>query len=268
MKISAKGEYYGTMEMEQNLGGIFVSEYDYIMPKTDWHYHENPYFMYVLQGDVRDFNKQQRRNCPSGTLIFHNWQEAHYNTKESKTARGFHIEFERKWFTDRKIDIDLWEGTQIIENPGIHHIMAKLYSEFRCYDHLSALSIELLLFEICENIELIRQSKSQKIPSWINDLKEILHHKQEGLSLKYLSDQLGVHPGHISRAIPKYFSSTLGNYIRQQKIKKALKLIHNSNHTLQDITFTCGFSDQSHFIRTFKSFMGMTPNQYKSRIKR
>ena len=69
MKISTKGEYYGTMQLEQNYSGVLVSEYDYFMPATDWHYHENPYFMYVLEGDVEDINKQQKRNCPSGTLI-------------------------------------------------------------------------------------------------------------------------------------------------------------------------------------------------------
>ena len=267
MKISTKGEYYGAMQLEQNYSGVLVSEYDYFMPATDWHYHENPYFMYVLQGDVEDINKQQKRNCPSGTLIFHNWQEPHLNTKKSSTARGFHIEFERNWFTERKIDIDLWEGTQIVDNPKIHHLLAKLYSEFRFQDDLSEVSIELLLFQICENIESNQSSKNQKVPLWIDALKDILNQENEDLSLQYLSNQLGVHPAHISRAIPKYFSSTLGDYIRQQKIKKAINLIHHSSYSFQDITFGCGFSDQSHFIRTFKHYLGMTPKQYRNRIK-
>lgn len=266
MKISTKGEYYGVMQLEQNYGGILVTEYDYNMPVTDWHYHENPYFMYVLHGEVGDINKKQKRHCSSGTLIFHNWQEAHFNTKESNNARGFHIEFDRSWFARRKIDIDLWEGTQIIENPKIHHLMAKLYSEFKLQDHLSEVSIEMLLFQICENINSSQSTKNQKIPLWIDELKEILHRDNEDLSLKYLSNQLGVHPGHISRAIPKYLSSTLGGYIRQQKVKKAINLMHHSNHSLQDITYGCGFSDQSHFIRTFKSYMGMTPKEYRKRI--
>lgn len=267
MKISAKGEYYGTMQMEQNFNGVLVSEYDYYLPNTDWHYHENPYFMYVLQGDVMDLNKNQKRNCPSGTLIFHNWQEPHCNTKESKTARGFHIELDRKWFAERKIDLDLWEGTQIIENPRIHHLMAKLYAEFRFQDHLSEVSIEMLLFQVCENIEFSQICKNQKTPLWIDSLKEILHQENDDLSLKYLSNELGVHPGHISRAIPKYFSSTLGGYIRQQKIRKAINLMHNFSHSLQDITYKCGFADQSHFTRTFKSYLGMTPKAYRNKIK-
>ncbi|MDF1695399.1 MAG: AraC family transcriptional regulator [Saprospiraceae bacterium] len=267
MKISAKGEYYGSMKKEENYGSIFLSEYDYCMPATDWHYHENPYFMYVLEGNVGDFNTQQKRQCPSGTLLFHNWQEAHYNTKESIETRGFHIEFERKWFVDKKLNIDLWEGTQIIENPKIHHLLAKLYAEFKFQDHLSEVSIEVLLYEICEHLDGSHSLKNEKVPLWIAPLKELIKEEDERLSLQYLSDQLGVHPGHISRAIPKYFSVTLGNYIRQQKIKKAINLIHNPKQSLQDITYECGFSDQSHFTRTFKLFLGMTPKQYRNRIK-
>jgi len=255
------------MRLEHNIEGLIISEYDYNMPATDWHYHENPYFMYVLEGNVGDINKQQKRNCTSGSLIFHNWQEPHYNTMESKVARGFHIEFERKWFQDKKIDIDLWEGTQIISNPKIHHLLAKLYAEFRFQDNLSELSIELLLFQICESIDTSQNIDNTHIPPWVNSLKEILHADHQDLSLKNLSDQLGVHPGHISRAIPKYLSATLGDYIRQQKIKKAIEMMHRSNLSFQDITYGCGFADQSHFIRTFKTYIGMTPKEYRDKIR-
>jgi len=254
------------MKSEHNFNGVILSEYDYLTPKTDWHFHENPYFMYVLQGEVYDINKKQKTICPSGSLLLHNWQEPHYNSKESADARGFHIEFEKSWFKNKQLDITLWEGSQLIENPKLHHILAKLYSEFKFQDAFSEVSIDLLLFQLCENIESIQTIKNNKEPPWINSLKEILHQEHENLSLQYLSNQLGVHPGHLSRAVPKYLSATLGDYIRQQKIKKAITLIINSNQSFLDIAFNCGFSDQSHFIRTFRAYMGLTPKQYKTKI--
>lgn len=253
------------MKSELNSNGIILSEYDYLSPKTDWHFHENPYLMYVLKGNVYDINKKTKTNCSSGSLLLHNWQEPHYNSKESYKARGFHIEFEKSWFKTRQLDINLWEGSQLIENPLLHHILAKIYSEFKFQDAFSEASIDLLLFQLCENIDRIQTSKNDNEPHWMNSLKEILHQEHENLSLEYLSNKLGVHPGHLSRAVPKYLSVTLGDYIRQQKIKKAIHLIMGSNQSFLDIAFNCGFSDQSHFIRTFKAYLGVTPKQYKTK---
>jgi hypothetical protein len=73
MKILTKGTYYGAKKQEVEINGILLSQYDYFNPRTDWHYHENPYFMYVLQGNMKDCNAQVKTLCPSGSLMFNNW---------------------------------------------------------------------------------------------------------------------------------------------------------------------------------------------------
>lgn len=266
MKILSKGTYYGNMQLELDSKGILLSEYEYHMPKTDWHYHENPYFMYVLEGNVLDVNKKQKTNCPPGTFLLHNWNEQHYNTRESIGARGFHIEFERSWFEDKKLNIDLWEGSQRINNPYLHHILAKIYFEFKCQDIFSEISIDLLLLQLCETTQRIQDSSFEKKPSWVSTLEQLLHEETDPITLDMLSAQLGVHPAHLSRAIPKYFNATLGDYMRQQKIKKALGFIFNLDFSLTEISYICGFADQSHFTRTFKRYFNRTPNDFRKRL--
>jgi AraC family transcriptional regulator len=265
MKILTAGKYYGIRKSEIDISGVILSEYDYSSPRTDWHFHENPYFMYVLQGNLYDINKKTRTHCESGSLIFHNWQEAHYNTKETSYARGFHIEFPRKWFDQRKLDISLWEGSRLIGHPRLHYLLGKLYFEFKCQDSYSELSIELLLLQLCENIQTI-EFLPDKEPAWVGSLRQILHEDSENVNLKSLSRQLGIHPVHISRAVPKYFASSLGDYLRQQKIKQALSYILNENYSLTEIANICGFSDQSHFTRTFKDYFNKTPSEFRKRV--
>ena len=222
--------------------------------------------MYVIQGNVLDINKKQKTLCPSGSFLLHNWNDAHKNTKESKYARGFHIEFERSWFENKKLDIDLWEGSRLIENPKMHHLLWKLYSEFKCQDAFSQVSMDLILLELCETTQSQETLENAKQPSWILPLKELLHENTESLSLDYLSQQLGVHPVHLSRSIPKYLSTTLGDYMRQQKIKKALSYLMNSNHSLTDVAYMSGFADQSHFTRTFKFYFHKTPRAFRNEL--
>ncbi len=266
MKTLTKGKYYGQKRQETFVNGIVLSEYDYLIPRTDWHFHENPYFMYLLQGNLYDVNKRGKTVCASGSFLLHNWEEPHFNAKESDEARGFHIEFERQWFDDNKLDIDLWEGSQLIENPVLHHLFAKLYFEFKCQDQFSNVTIELLLYQLCEKLDTKNKRTLKNEPNWINPLKELIYDSKEDLSLEYLSKELNVHTVHLSRAIPKYLGTTLGDYLRQQKIKKAIGFMMNPKLSLTDIAYKCDFFDQSHFTRTFKLYFGKTPKAYRKKI--
>jgi AraC family transcriptional regulator len=51
--------------------------------------------------------------------------------------------------------------------------------------------------------------------------------------------------------------------MRRLKIEKSLYLLKDSSFSLTEIAAECGFSDQSHFIRTFKQLTGFLPNSYK-----
>lgn len=266
MKISSRGQYYGSMRSVWKVNGVGLSEYDYLTPQTDWHYHENPYFMYVLQGELLDVNQREQTACPTGSLVFHNWQESHFNRKQSERSRGFHIEFDAAWFEDKKLDVDLWEGSQRIDDPRLHRLLGKLYFEFKCRDVYSEAAVEMLLLQICEGMQQVRKPSSQKEPPWVAQLKELLREEQAGLSLKELSETLGVHPVHLSRSIPKYLSGNLGEYTRLQKLKQSLGLLLDPAVKLTTIAHSCGFSDQSHFTRTFKLYFGRTPKSFRSEL--
>lgn len=266
MKTLSKGRYFGAKQSEWEVQGILLSEYQYLTPRTDWHYHENPYFMYVLQGDMYDVNRQQKALCPPGSLLFHNWQEPHFNSKESDRASGFHVEIEPTWLADRNWDTTLWEGSALLEEPLSHLALAKLFYEFKLRDAFSPMAIESLVLELCDSLEASTDSASHSVPSWVKPLKEILYYESGKISLAYLSEQLGVHPVHLSRSIPKYLTSNLGEYMRQLKIKRSLPYLLDPTYSLTEIAYVCGFSDQSHFIRTFKRYVSHTPKYFRNQI--
>ena len=268
MKVLTRGKYYGSQEEEMFFNGVLLSRYDYTVSKTDWHYHENPYFMFVLHGNMVDGNVRVKTPCPAGSLMFTNWQELHYGAKHSQQAVGFHVEFEKSWFKDSEIALVLPEGSRLIENPQIHFLFAKLYREFILSDSYSQVSIEVLLVQIGEALAAANRANDQSIPSWISRLKELLHDAPSDLSLKSLSDQLGVHPVHISRAVPKYLSTGLGTYIRQLKLKKAIPLLLNSKCSLTQVAHQSGFTDQSHFNRVFRFYFNINPGLYRKNLNK
>ncbi len=60
---------------------------------------------------------------------------------------------------------------------------------------------------------------------------------------------------------------TISEFITQEKIEEAKRLLIGSNHTLLEISNLLHFSDQSYFTKSFKKVTGMTPKVYRNRYK-
>jgi AraC-like DNA-binding protein len=83
------------------------------------------------------------------------------------------------------------------------------------------------------------------------------------LSLAEIAGAAGVHRVHLSREFRRYFSTTVGEFLRRKRIEHACHLVSTSNTALAEIAMTCGFSDQSHFSATFRRQVGLTPARFR-----
>ncbi|HYG00865.1 MAG TPA: chromate resistance protein ChrB domain-containing protein [Chryseosolibacter sp.] len=126
--------------------------------------------------------------------------------------------------------------------------------------------IENILLDVYKKF-LQQKSGAKRMPSWAKELKEIIQDQIDTnltLSLKEVSQSLNVHPTYLSREFSKYFDDmSFGDYIRKLRIEKAVQLLNESDHTLSEIAYLTGFSDQSHFNRIFKKHTGRNPSAYR-----
>lgn len=267
MKELSNGEYFGTHYHKLVFNEFLITDTEYTHAKVDWHYHENPYFTYLLQGKLYEENKKQGYHLTSGSLLFHNWQDQHFNIKPPEHTRGFHVEISNNWFKKYDLKPFDFEGSLHLENPLLKEVMNKIFIETKTADTTTELSIEVLLLNLFENIHGNIKSNAKDTPTWVPKLKEILHFQPEiCTSLSNLSTVLNIHPVHLSREFPKYFNTTISKYIRKQKVNKALLLIVANKHSMTEICYQCGFFDQSHFISAFKKVYGNTPLRLSKKV--
>ncbi len=141
-------------------------------------------------------------------------------------------------------------------------LMLKIHSELMVNDSLSNSSIKILFLSM---LDQTKSSNRLRKPEWITKLHELLNDRwTETVSLEDLAANLKVHPVTISKHFTKYFSCTLGEYMRKVKIDKSISLIKNSKLSLTEIALQCGFADQSHFTRNFKKLTGFLPKNFRN----
>src|SRR5438067_710051 len=123
---------------------------------------------------------------------------------------------------------------------------------------------EHLLIEIFEKY-IKEQKRTKKTPGWAKEIKDLIQDQIDtNLTLKEISKDLNIHPAYLSREFSKYFNNlSFGEYIRKQRIEKAIDYLNNSSYSLTKIAYLTGFSDQSHFTRIFRKYTGKSPSEYK-----
>lgn len=128
---------------------------------------------------------------------------------------------------------------------------------------------ENLLLDVFNKFLHQQKAEGKKTPEWAKELRDLIQDQIDtnlSLSLKGLSETLQVHPAYLSREFSKYFDNlSYGDYIRKLRIEKAI-LLMESSHSLTEIAYLTGFSDQSHFTRIFKKHTGKSPSDYRKNL--
>lgn len=223
------------------------------------HCHENPHFSLVIGGG----NIEKRRSTSferlPGMVTFYHAGEAHQNSYRASGSSHINIEITSAFLQNNSLDIEQ-RSKSWLSQPDAAMLILKMYKESQTADDFSADTIKLLLFELLSDDNMDGKYR----PSWVNKLEKLLNdHWNETPSLNDLSAAAGVHAITISKHFGKYFGCTFGQYMRKQKVARAIMLMKRTDATLTEIAYECGFADQSHFIRTFKQLTGLLPREYQ-----
>lgn len=111
----------------------------------------------------------------------------------------------------------------------------------------------------------MRQIKNGHIYSKtvIMALDYISDHLHEKILVQDIADTVKYTVPYISRIFHAEVGITISEYITQKKIEAAANMIQFSNYSSLEISNYLQFSSQSYFIKQFKKYIGITPNEYR-----
>lgn len=86
-------------------------------------------------------------------------------------------------------------------------------------------------------------------------------------SVSDVANGCGLSTGRFVRAFRLTTGMPPHRWLRQHRVDRAKELLFGSNLSLAQISYDCGFSDQSHFTRVFSTAVGVTPGTWR-RLRR
>jgi len=144
-----------------------------------------------------------------------------------------------------------------------------MYCEYRALDEASNLAIEGLALEMVAACLRTPDCLTPAPPRWLEQAREILHAKYiDGLDVAMIAKVVDVHPAHLVRAFRRHYRCSMGEYVRTLRIEFACRELTLTDSSLAEVALAAGFSDQSHFSRTFKAQIGMTPGEFQKAFRR
>lgn len=155
---------------------------------------------------------------------------------------------------EKSIDFDI-KFSHNISDKKASYLLLKLFNSTKTdQEENMILFISYLLKQHSS-----KKIKSAKIDKNINRSIEFLHANfLQDIDLNAIAKQSNLSKYHLIKIFKKRIGITPHQYILALKIEHAKTLI-NSKIPLSQIAHECGFSDQSHFIRTYKKIHGFTP---------
>jgi AraC-like DNA-binding protein len=93
----------------------------------------------------------------------------------------------------------------------------------------------------------------------------IWKHYTRKLSLKEIANASGLSAPYLSMIFKEEMGENLSNYLNRLRVEKAAGMLVTTNLPINEITFACGFEDQSWFSKIFKNITGLTPGKYRER---
>ncbi|WP_431216398.1 helix-turn-helix domain-containing protein [Puia sp. P3] len=76
-----------------------------------------------------------------------------------------------------------------------------------------------------------------------------------------LSEEFGFSERYIQKLFLNYVGISPKSYFSVQRFNRSLELVRSAEMSLTHIAYECGYHDQAHFIKEFRSYTGITPSQ-------
>ena len=253
--------------------------------KIDSHFHDWLEFSLVLKGEQEVTIGDQTYRVGKGDFYMVDYNVIHGNETHDEEAAKATLQIRRSYlkkiapmFSSQNIycrSMSITTAEEYYHYEKLVEIYAFMFDLFYKDDEVSRMGfdgmLKVFLYMLIEYFTLsdeeIRQ-RTAKENRHIQDILAYMHnHYHEELTLNRLSEELYLSPKYISKLIKNELGINFKEYLVHIRINHAVYEMLNSDMSLLDICYGCGFASQKSFIEFFKKEYGQTPNKFRAEQK-
>jgi len=240
-------------------------------------------FLYIMKGTYESISEVEKVKVEAEESILMkcgNYTSIMLPAKSSDTYQALAVHFYPEVLL-KIYENKLPDFLKTRENSDTH--MTKLNSDVLIHKYIEGILFyfnnpnlvneEILVLKLKEIILLLNQTQNapgirQVLSNLFNprsySFREIIEaHYYSNATLDELAQLNNQSLSTFKREFKKLYHVSPATYLRDKKIEKSIELLTSTDLRATDIAYECGFSNVSHFSKTFKQKHGMSPSAYK-----
>jgi len=262
--------FFANLNMVVRIGGYLNCMEQGVWASERAEFEQNKFY-YITKGScVITIEGKEYRGKPGDCFFIPaNTKHSYYNVQGAP--------FEKYWF-----HFDLYPNSTIFKTLGLNYrihmsdrsmeqLFAELHEKQKSETLTDKLDVKSLAIKILSSY-IAASHKGTKYRFFDPEeqisvvLAYINSNLEKHISNVELSELCYLHPNHFVRFFKKKTGSTPQKYMMEQRVQRAKRLIEQTDLKFTDIAARVGFCDAPHLSKVFKSFYGLSPQEYRKTI--
>lgn len=241
------------------------------------HWHRPSEMARVLSGELKIHLNDRTVCAKSGDIIYINREVIHGFSPDNCVYEVIDFDIKELLFRTSFCEegLRLFASKHVIINPfclnedkELHALANRLFSVASTQTGEHDLLILGTLFELLGSIILKQQyTENVKTHAQIKVFKPLLEFIQNSymkpITLNEMAQVSGMSTSHFAVLFRDLFNQTPVDYLNSYRIERACIFLLNSNLSVTEIAYQCGFNDSAYFVKVFKKYKNVTPKKYR-----
>lgn len=176
--------------------------------------------------------------------------------------------FEKKKTTEIRIGISA--GAPVAEEDEIFSYTIKLASRLCDIAREGQVLTSALVKDLCgssfgnysreKTLRILRPQEEKFLSRLLDTLEEMM--SDSDFNVETICKNIGMSRAQLYRKVTSLTGHSPNNFLKEIRLKKALRLIEQKYGNISEIAFEVGFSNPSYFSHTFQKRFGLLPSKF------